>query len=126
MANLSNTSRFSAFMSQWCHIQIILLVVIQLIQQTSMARGCLQRWRVFIVKNSLELLQLSLFNFNEDNIPITLYVYNHDYDILRPVTVNLSRSWGTGYNRGILGCDVGYGLLHRIPEVVGKFDNNCV
>ncbi|KAK6457801.1 GRASP55/65 PDZ-like domain-containing protein [Scheffersomyces xylosifermentans] len=60
----------------------------------------------------------------DDNIPITLYVYNHDYDILRPVTVNLSRSWGTGQNKGLLGCDVGYGLLHRIPEVVGKFENN--
>ena len=56
-----------------------------------------------------------------DNIPITFYVYNHDYDILRPVTVNLNRSWGHGHNRGILGCDVGYGLLHRLPEVVGKF-----
>lgn len=62
----------------------------------------------------------------EDNVPITLYVYNHDYDILRPVTVNLSRSWGTGQNRGILGCDVGYGLLHRIPEVIGKFDSNDI
>lgn len=61
-------------------------------------------------------------SLGEDNIPITLYVYNHDYDILRPVTVNLSTSWATG-NRGILGCDVGYGLLHRLPEVVGKFDN---
>ena len=58
----------------------------------------------------------------EDNVPITLYVYNHDYDILRPVTVHLSKSWAVGSNRGILGCDVGYGLLHRIPEVVGKFD----
>lgn len=62
----------------------------------------------------------------EDNIPITLYVYNHDYDILRPVTVNLSRNWGSGHNKGILGCDVGYGLLHRIPEVVGKFDSNDI
>lgn len=61
----------------------------------------------------------------EDNIPITLYVYNHDYDVLRPVTVNLSKSWCTGQNRGILGCDVGYGLLHRIPEVVGKFDGSA-
>lgn len=58
----------------------------------------------------------------EDNVPITLYVYNHDYDILRPVTVHLSKSWAVGGSRGILGCDVGYGLLHRIPEVVGKFD----
>ncbi|CAH2350713.1 GRASP65 homolog protein 1 [[Candida] railenensis] len=60
----------------------------------------------------------------QDNIPITLYVYNHDYDILRPVTVNLSRSWSVnGQQRGILGCDVGYGLIHRLPEVVGKFAN---
>lgn len=58
----------------------------------------------------------------QDNIPITLYVYNHDYDILRPVTVNLSRSWASGGSKGILGCDVGYGLLHRIPEVIGKYD----
>lgn len=57
----------------------------------------------------------------EDCVPITLYVYNHDYDVLRPVTVNLSRAWGNGQQRGILGCDVGYGLLHRLPEVVGKF-----
>lgn len=60
---------------------------------------------------------------HDDCVPITLYVYNHDYDILRPVTVNLTRSWGNGHNKGILGCDVGYGLLHRIPEVIGKFDN---
>lgn len=62
----------------------------------------------------------------EDNIPITLYVYNHDYDVLRPVTVNLSRAWGLGQNRGILGCDVGYGLIHRLPEVMGKFEHNDI
>lgn len=59
----------------------------------------------------------------KDTIPIMLYVYNHDHDVLRPVTVNLSRGWSTGGAKGILGCDVGYGWLHRIPEVVGKFDN---
>lgn len=62
----------------------------------------------------------------EDHIPITLYVYNHDYDVLRPVTVNLSRGWGSGQNRGILGCDVGYGLIHRLPEVIGKFEHNDI
>lgn len=61
---------------------------------------------------------------NQDSVPITLYVYNHDYDVLRPVTVNLTRSWGNGQNKGVLGCDVGYGLLHRIPEVIGKFEND--
>lgn len=76
----------------------------------------------------LSHVALSYYNHHfaqsqQEHIPITLYVYNHDYDILRPVTVNLSRSWGGGGNRGLLGCDVGYGLLHRIPEVVGKFDD---
>lgn len=63
---------------------------------------------------------------HDDHVPITFYVYNHDYDILRPVTVNLSRSWGTGHNKGVLGCDVGYGLLHRVPEVIGKFTSHEV
>ncbi|KAG7192487.1 uncharacterized protein KQ657_001582 [Scheffersomyces spartinae] len=69
---------------------------------------------------------LSYYNYHQaktqkETVPVTLFVYNHDYDILRPVSVELSRSWGQ--NKGILGCDVGYGFLHRIPEVMGKFDN---
>jgi hypothetical protein len=79
----------------------------------------------------LSKVVLSYYNYHYDqshdeNIPITFYVYNHDYDILRPVTVNLTRSWGTGQNRGVLGCDVGYGLLHRIPEVAGKFSTSSI
>lgn len=71
---------------------------------------------------------LAYYNHNfeksqNDSVPITLYVYNHDYDVLRPVTVNLTRLWGDGHSKGILGCDVGYGLLHRLPEVIGKFEN---
>ncbi|RLV92134.1 GRASP65 protein 1 [Spathaspora sp. JA1] len=74
---------------------------------------------------------LSYYNYHysiskEDNIPITFYVYNHEYDVLRPVTVNLCRNWGSSNGRGLLGCDVGYGYLHRIPEVVGKFDNTSI
>ncbi len=49
---------------------------------------------------------------------LVLYVYNHDYDIIRPVTIYPNEHWG---GRGLLGCDIGYGLLHRIPEVLGKF-----
>lgn len=56
-----------------------------------------------------------------ERIPIKLYVYNHDHDILRPVMVTLYKSWALGGHMGILGCDVGYGLLHRLPEVPGKF-----
>lgn len=59
---------------------------------------------------------------NGDGCQVVLYVYNYDSDCVRPTTVILKSgsSWG---GRGILGCDVGYGLLHRIPEVVGKFDS---
>ncbi|KAA8917247.1 hypothetical protein TRICI_000585 [Trichomonascus ciferrii] len=56
-----------------------------------------------------------------DGMPeIELYVYNHDYDVLRPVTIRPNPHWG---GTGLLGCGVGYGLLHRIPAVAGKFDH---
>lgn len=56
--------------------------------------------------------------FLEDAVPITLYVYNLQYDVVRPVTVNLSKAWSAGGQKGILGCDVGYGFLHRVPSFV--------
>ncbi|TID16665.1 hypothetical protein CANINC_004117 [Pichia inconspicua] len=60
---------------------------------------------------------------NGDNCEIVLYVYNHESDCVRPVRVILKAGhlWG---GRGILGCDVGYGLLHRIPQVIGKFSHS--
>jgi hypothetical protein len=48
---------------------------------------------------------------------IELYVYNHDYDTLRPVRIQPNPNWG---GSGLLGCGVGYGLLHRLPIVVGR------
>lgn len=50
---------------------------------------------------------------------LELFVYNHDYDTVRPVTIVPNPHWG---GSGTLGCGVGYGLLHRLPLVVGKFD----
>lgn len=44
---------------------------------------------------------------------VTLYVYNHDYDTLRPVRIVPRRDDRTGAL--LLGCGVGYGLLHRLP-----------
>lgn len=52
---------------------------------------------------------------------IELYIYNHDYDTLRPVRIRPNPNWG---GTGLLGCGVGYGLLHRLPAVAGKFDND--
>lgn len=50
------------------------------------------------------------------NQPLVLYVYNHEYNVVRPVTITPADNWGTG-SVGLLGCNVGYGLLHRIPPV---------
>lgn len=42
-----------------------------------------------------------------------LFVYNSDYDVTREAILVPNRSWG---GEGLLGCGVGYGLLHRIPK----------
>lgn len=46
------------------------------------------------------------------NRPLRLWVYNHEYNVTRLVTMEPSRSWG---GTGALGCILGYGALHRIP-----------
>ncbi|KAK5116941.1 hypothetical protein LTR62_006662 [Meristemomyces frigidus] len=43
---------------------------------------------------------------------LRLFVYNHEYDVTRTVTITPSRNWG---GEGALGCVLGYGALHRIP-----------
>lgn len=39
-------------------------------------------------------------------------MYNHEYDVTRPVTITPTRTWG---GEGALGCVLGFGALHRIP-----------
>jgi hypothetical protein len=46
------------------------------------------------------------------NRPLRLFVYNHEYNVTRPVTITPTRSWG---GEGALGCVLGFGALHRIP-----------
>ncbi|KAK9480982.1 GRASP55/65 PDZ-like domain-containing protein [Lipomyces japonicus] len=50
------------------------------------------------------------FNIGKD---VTLIVYNHDYNIVRLTTITPEKNWG---GEGILGCGIGFGYLHRIPE----------
>lgn len=45
------------------------------------------------------------------NHELSLYVYNTVHDCVRPLTVQIGGD-------GRLGCNVGYGFLHRIPRVV--------
>jgi hypothetical protein len=44
--------------------------------------------------------------------PLRLIVYNHEYNVTRPITITPSRGWG---GEGALGCVLGFGALHRIP-----------
>ncbi|EKG10711.1 BTB/POZ domain-containing protein [Macrophomina phaseolina MS6] len=46
------------------------------------------------------------------NRPLRLFVYNHEYNVTRPVTITPSRNWG---GQGLLGCVLGFGALHRLP-----------
>ncbi|KAL7266631.1 hypothetical protein RUND412_010817 [Rhizina undulata] len=47
--------------------------------------------------------------------PLRLYVYNHEYDITRPLTITPRRNWG---GDGALGCVLGFGALHRLPAAL--------
>lgn len=48
-----------------------------------------------------------------DSVPeLELYVYNHEYGVLRAVRIRPNARWG---GSGLLGCNIGYGLLHRLP-----------
>ncbi|KYQ91761.1 golgi reassembly stacking protein [Tieghemostelium lacteum] len=44
--------------------------------------------------------------------PVQLYVYSSLTEHVRLVTITPNKNWG---GSGSLGCDIGYGLLHRIP-----------
>ncbi|KAI1722450.1 GRASP55/65 PDZ-like domain-containing protein [Ditylenchus destructor] len=49
--------------------------------------------------------------------PLKLYVYNVDTDNVREVVLTPNSTWG---GEGCLGCDIGYGYLHRIPVSVDR------
>lgn len=54
----------------------------------------------------------SVLNASLD-IPVNLIVYNSEQHSIRQVTVTPSKNWGGG---GILGCSLGSGFLHKIPD----------
>ncbi|CAH8299194.1 unnamed protein product, partial [Schistosoma turkestanicum] len=49
---------------------------------------------------------------SSDGHVIQLYVYNSQLDSCREVHLKPDSNWG---GNGLLGCDIGYGYLHRIP-----------
>ncbi|EPB73635.1 GRASP55/65 family protein [Ancylostoma ceylanicum] len=59
---------------------------------------------------------IALVQANEGK-PLKLYVYNVDSDIVREVSLTPNSAWG---GEGCLGCDIGYGYLHRIPISVDR------
>jgi len=55
----------------------------------------------------------TLININEGK-PLPLYVYSTITDEVRLITIIPNQKWG---GTGSLGCDVGFGILHRIPRI---------
>uniref|UniRef100_A0A2P2I2L7 Golgi reassembly-stacking protein 2-like n=1 Tax=Hirondellea gigas TaxID=1518452 RepID=A0A2P2I2L7_9CRUS len=53
--------------------------------------------------------------------PLKLYVYNVTSDQCREVTVTPDSHWG---GEGSLGCGIGYGYLHRIPNQLAEDSTN--
>ncbi|KAL3316596.1 Golgi reassembly-stacking protein 2 [Cichlidogyrus casuarinus] len=51
---------------------------------------------------------------NNDGVAVKLYVYSTISDKCREVHLTPNSNWG---GPGMLGCDIGYGYLHRIPMV---------
>jgi len=51
------------------------------------------------------------------DLPLRLFVYNHEYDVTRMVTITPSKTWG---GDGALGCVLGYGALHRVPAPLNE------
>ncbi|KAK9898194.1 hypothetical protein P389DRAFT_166517 [Cystobasidium minutum MCA 4210] len=59
------------------------------------------------------------YNLVEEHVdkPLRLFVYNADFDVTREVVIIPNRAWSSGgAGEGLLGCGVGYGVLHRIPK----------
>jgi len=44
--------------------------------------------------------------------PLPLYVYSTNTDSIRSIHITPNKNWG---GTGSLGCDIGFGYLHRIP-----------
>lgn len=50
---------------------------------------------------------------SHDQTQLKLFVYNYVTDQTREVVITPNSAWG---GQGLLGCDIGYGYLHRIPS----------
>ncbi|KAI1314581.1 Golgi reassembly-stacking protein 2 [Mortierella claussenii] len=76
----------------------------------------LQAHRDYIIGTPLGIMrgEDDLYDLVEDYIgePMPLHVYNMDSNDVREVVIVPRDDWG---GSGLLGCDVGYGYLHRLP-----------
>lgn len=57
-----------------------------------------------------------------DGQPIKVYVYSSLSDGVRELSITPNSKWG---GEGLLGCDIGYGYLHRIPNP-GEMENGAI
>ncbi|KAI6178480.1 GRASP55 65 domain containing protein [Aphelenchoides besseyi] len=67
-----------------------------------------------VLQHADDLISLVQANIGKQ---VKLYVYNVDSDNVREVTLVPNDTWG---GEGCLGCNIGYGYLHRIPVSVDR------
>ncbi|KAF9437470.1 Golgi reassembly-stacking protein 2 [Entomortierella beljakovae] len=70
-----------------------------------------------IMRGERDLYELVECNIGEE---IPLHVFNTDKNQVREVIIIPSEEWG---GEGLLGCDVGYGYLHRLPKELNTQDD---
>ncbi|KAF9185080.1 Golgi reassembly-stacking protein 2 [Haplosporangium sp. Z 767] len=79
--------------------------------------------RDYVIGTPLGIMrgESDLYDLVEDYMgePLPLHVYNLDTNQVREVIIVPSEDWG---GEGLLGCDVGYGYLHRLP-IYGSLDS---
>ncbi|KAI6241235.1 hypothetical protein M3Y99_00347400 [Aphelenchoides fujianensis] len=67
-----------------------------------------------VLQHADDLISLVQANIGKQ---VKLFVYNVDSDNVREVNLTPNDNWG---GEGCLGCDIGYGYLHRIPVSVDR------
>src|SRR3989338_1375659 len=94
--------------------------ILEVIPSSPAAEAELQPFTDYIVGTPIELFKTAddFYSLVESEaraaqpMPIEFYVYNSLSDAIRTVAITPNPNWG---GSGSLGCNVGFGILHRIP-----------
>lgn len=90
--------------------------VLEVFPNSPAAQAGLESYQDFLLGNAQAVFhdvdELSDFLQNNMSQPSQVYVYSAVHETVREVTLTPNNSWG---GEGCIGCDIGTGILHRIP-----------